>query len=81
MHEIDGSIRLEQIAPGALAGMRLAGNEQHAQPVAHALDHRHGAIVLKRDLAFKRLGDNLGNVLAAMIDHHRQLDRLSGLAP
>ena len=33
----DGSA-FEQIAPYPLAGMRLARNQQHAQPVAHAID-------------------------------------------
>ena len=31
-------IGLEQVAPGALARMRLAGDQQHPQPVAHAVD-------------------------------------------
>ena len=46
MHEIDRGIGLEQIAPGALARMRLARNEQHAQAVANAFDDGDGAVVL-----------------------------------
>ena len=38
MHEIDGGIGLEQVAPGALARMRLARNQQHLQAVADAFD-------------------------------------------
>ena len=40
--------------PGALAGMRLAGDQQHAQPVAHAVDLDHRAIVDRGDLAGER---------------------------
>ena len=38
MHQIDGRIGLQQPPPGALARMRLARDQQHAQPVAHAVD-------------------------------------------
>src|SRR5690606_13654347 len=31
MHEVDGSIRLQEVAPRALARMRLARNEQNTQ--------------------------------------------------
>ena len=48
VHEIDRGVRLEQVAPGALAGMRLAGDQQHAQLVAHAVDRDHGAVVDRR---------------------------------
>ena len=45
MDEVDGGVGLEQVAPGALAGMRLAGDQQHAQLVAHAVDRDDGAVV------------------------------------
>ena len=38
MHEIDGGVGLQEVAPGALARMRLAGDEQHPQAVADAFD-------------------------------------------
>src|SRR5581483_8400284 len=37
MDEVDGSIRLEKIPPGALTGVRLSGHQQYAQLVAHAV--------------------------------------------
>ncbi len=45
MHQVDRGVGLEQVAPGALAGMRLAGNQQHPQPVADALGDHDGAVV------------------------------------
>jgi hypothetical protein len=45
MHKIDASIGFEQIAPGSLARMRLAGHQQHAQLVAHAVDRDDRAVV------------------------------------
>ena len=54
MHEVDAGIGLQEVSPGPLAGMRLAGNQQHAQLVAHAVDRHHGAIVDGRELAFER---------------------------
>ena len=47
MNEVDRGVGLQQVAPGALARMRFARDEQHAQPVAHAFDHGHGAVVLR----------------------------------
>ena len=47
MHQIHRRIGLEQIAPDPFAGMRLARDQQHAQPVAHAGDGDHSAIVLQ----------------------------------
>ena len=40
MDEVDRGIGLEHVAPGPLAGMRLARHEQHAHVLAHALDGR-----------------------------------------
>ena len=45
MDEVDAGVGLEQVAPGALAGMRLARDQQHAQLVAHAVDRDHRAVV------------------------------------
>src|SRR3546814_8454464 len=38
VHEVDRGVRLEQVAPGPLAGMRRARDEKDAQPVADAVD-------------------------------------------
>ncbi|MCX7344662.1 MAG: hypothetical protein NTU78_02805, partial [Alphaproteobacteria bacterium] len=75
MHQVDRRIGLEQVAPGTFAGMRLAGHQQYAQPVAYALDHADGAVVLRRDLAFERRHADLGDVLPAMTHRDRHLGR------
>ena len=50
MHEIDVGVGLQKIAPGALARMRLARDEQHAQLLADALDRDDGLVVDRRQL-------------------------------
>src|SRR5687767_8055825 len=79
MHEVDGGVRLEKIAPGALARMRLARDEQYAETVANAFDDGDGAVVLLGDLAGQGIGDDLGDVLATMIDQDRQRHALPRL--
>ena len=68
MHEVDRGIGFQHVAPGALAGMRLAGDEQHAQILAHALDRQHDAIVDGGELAGRRLRFDLDDVRPGMID-------------
>ena len=70
MHEIDRRVGLEQVAPHALAGMGFARDEQHAQAVAHAVDHHGGAVVLQRLLGGARGCFELDDVLAAMGHGH-----------
>ena len=48
MDEIDVGVGLEQVAPHALALMRLARDQQHAELVAHALDRDDRAMVARR---------------------------------
>ncbi len=74
MHQIDRSVRLEQVAPGALAGMRLARHQEHAQLVAHAVDRQNRAVVDLRQLVVERGGVDLHDVLALVRDRHRDLD-------
>ena len=50
VHQIDGRIGLQNVAPGALAGMRLARDKQRLQPVAHAVHQNGGPIVDRREL-------------------------------
>ena len=66
--EVDRGVRLQQVAPGALAGMRLAGDQQHAQVLADALDGDDGAVVDRRQLAGERLRLELDDVGPAMGD-------------
>jgi hypothetical protein len=51
MYEVDAGVGLEQVAPRSLARMRLAGQEQDTQLVAHAVDGDDRAIVDARELA------------------------------
>ena len=70
MHEIDRGVRFEQVAPGPLAGMRLAGDQQHAQLVAHAVDRDHGAVVDCGQFAGERRRFDLDDVRPAMRDRN-----------
>ena len=58
MHEIDRAVGLQQVPPGALARIGLARDQQHPQPVAHAVDRDDGGVVavgeLARDLGASR---------------------------
>ena len=77
VHEVDRGVGLEHVAPGALAGMRLARDQQHAQVFAHALDREHGAIVDGGELALGRLGFDLDDIGAGVIDIDRDLHRFA----
>ena len=61
---------LSNDAPGPLAGMRLAGHQQHAKLVAHAVDRHDGAVVHGGQLAVDRRGLDLDDVRSAMRDRH-----------
>src|SRR5690606_36414 len=62
--EIDGSIGFQQVAPGALAIVRLTGDEQHAQVLANAVHGCDSAIVGVRYFAGKRWRGDFDNVHA-----------------
>ncbi len=74
VHQVHRRVRLQQPSPGALAGMRLTGNQQHAQAVAHAVDLDHGAVVDGGDLALERIGRHFDHGRAGTRD--RDVDRL-----
>ena len=76
--EIDIGVGLEDVAPGALARMRLAGDEQHAQLLADALDRDDGLVVVGGEFARDGLRLDLDHVLAAMVDAHGQAQHLAG---
>jgi hypothetical protein len=63
--EVDRGVGLQQVAPGALAGMRLAGDEQHAQVLADALHLGDGAVVGVRQFAVQFADGQLDDVGAA----------------
>ena len=73
VHEVDGGVGLEQVAPHALAGVRLARHQQHAQVLAHALGRHDHAVVGGGQLARRRLELDLDDVLAGVRERH--LDR------
>src|SRR3982074_3139205 len=54
MHEVNARIGLEKITPGPLARMGLAGNQQDAQLVAHAVDRDDRAVVDPGELVIER---------------------------
>ena len=76
VHEIDRGVGLQQVAPGALARVRLARDQQHAQLVAHAVDRHDRAIVDGGEFAaFHRRGLDLDDVLSGMRDLHLHAHR------
>src|SRR5271166_5868099 len=88
MHKIDAGVRLQQIAPSALAGMGLAGHQQNAKLVAHAVDGHDRAIVDLRELVLQCGRLNLDDIRARMRDlyihadarTHAHIERLDRLA-
>ena len=74
MDKIDAGVRLQQIAPGALAGMGFAGDQQNAKLVAHAVDGYDCAIVDLRELVFQCRGLDLDDVRTGMRDLHIHAD-------
>ena len=69
MHEVDTRVGLQEIAPRALARMRLAGDEKNPKLVAYPVDGNDGAIVDLGELAFQRrrldlddIGPGMGNL-------------------
>src|SRR6266446_2945872 len=74
VHKIDAGVRLQKISPGALAGMRFAGNQQHAQFVTYAVDRHHGAVVDRRQLVFERRSFDFDDVRAGMRDRDLRVD-------
>ena len=79
MHEIDVGVGFQQIAPHSFARMRLAGDQQHPELVAHALDVDHGAIAVGGDFAFDRRDFELNHVRARMVDRRLHIDPLPDL--
>jgi len=84
--QVDRRVGLQDVAPGALARMRLARHQQHAQPVAHAVDHDGGAVVGLAQLAGQAFDREFEHGRPAMVEAEghlgvapdRQLQRLGG---
>jgi len=75
MNEVDRGVGLEQVAPGTLARVRLAGDQQHAQILADALDLDRGAVVDLGQFARHRVGFELDEVEPAVRHVDRQFAR------
>jgi hypothetical protein len=76
--EIDAGVGFQQVAPGALAGVRLARDEQHAKLVAHAVDGNDGAVVDRGEFVFERRGFDLDDVLSGVRDRDLRVDGSAG---
>jgi hypothetical protein len=68
MNEVDRGIRLQHVAPGALARVRFARDEEHAQILADTLDRQHRAVVDRGEFAGRRLSLDLDDVRSGMVD-------------
>ena len=77
MHQVYACIRLQKVPPGPLARMRLARDQQHPKPVAHAVDLHHGGIVPRGQLAFAFGHRELDHVHAAVAQRDRQFQILA----
>ena len=74
VHQVDGGVGLQQVSPRALAGVRLAGDEQHAQVLAHALGGDDRAVVGRRQLARRRVELDFEDVLPGVRERHLDFD-------
>ena len=78
MDEIDRGVGLEQVAPDAQARIGLAGDDQHAQAVAHAADLEGGAVVQGGELARAGGGLDLDHRVAGLVQGEGDLGQLAG---
>jgi hypothetical protein len=77
VHQVDRGVGLEQVAPGALAGMRFAGNQEHAQVLADAIDDGDSAVVGVGEFALDRIDREFDDVAPGARDRHLQRRRLA----
>src|SRR4029077_18712789 len=68
--QIDRWVGFEKIAPGTLAGVRLARYEENAQLVAHTVDAHNDAVVDLSEFAGKRRCLDLDDILPAVRNWH-----------
>ena len=68
--QVDRRVGLQQVAPGAGAIVRLAGDQQHTQTVAHAIHIHRSAIVDQGEFLRTRLDLGLDDILAAALHRH-----------
>jgi hypothetical protein len=75
VHQIDRRIGLQEIAPGALTGVRFAGNQKHPQALAHAVCGEHRAVVVRGEFIVGQIDGEFRHRLAAMLDFKVVFDR------
>ncbi len=72
MDQVDRGIGFQQVAPGPLAGMRLARDQQHPQSVADPVDRQDRRVVAVGQLAILAGNGDLHHVQAAAVQLQRQ---------
>ncbi|MCY1493282.1 hypothetical protein D9M68_271180 [compost metagenome] len=65
VHEIDRGVGFQEITPGTLTGMRLAGHKQHAQIFANAVEYVNRTVVGRGHFAWNRIHRKFEHVVAA----------------
>ena len=77
MHEIDAGVGFQEVAPGAFPRMRLAGDQEHPQLVAHPVDCNHRTVVDRRQLVLERGRLDLDDVRPGVLDIDVDVDGLT----
>ena len=79
MDQIDGRVGFQQVAPGAFARMGFARHQQHPQPVTHAIDLDHGAVVGQRQLVRAAIDRQFQDSWPGMLQGQRNIRVLADL--
>ena len=77
MDEVDVGVRLQQVAPHPFARMGLAGDEQHPQLIAHAVDVDHRAVAVGRQFVGDRGDFEFDHIDAGVLDRRLHVDPLA----
>ena len=74
MHQINGAVGLEQIAPGAPAGMGFSTDQQHTQTIPHAVHLDQGGIVAVSQFPIRHGDRKAYHITPAMRQRKGQID-------
>ncbi len=74
MNEIDRWIGFEDVAPDALSRMGFAGNQQHPQPITHAIHDNDRTVIVEGQFLRPGLDLDFDYIGPAMVDCDRQRD-------
>ena len=72
MHQINGTVRFQQITPNPSPGVRCARNQQNTQTITHAIHDHHAAIILFGQFAIQGVNPKFDNILARISNIHAQ---------